>query len=85
MSWKTASGKVLRDKAFNIAKYPKYDGYQPALALMVYNFFYNWSSGVNTSAMRTRSEILPTPNKFSGVKNKIMSNQKLAEELHTNY
>ena len=24
---RTASGKVLRDKAFNIAKNPKYDGY----------------------------------------------------------
>ena len=25
---KTAADKVLRDKAFNIAKDPKYDGYQ---------------------------------------------------------
>ena len=24
---RTASGKVLRDQAFNIAKNPKYDGY----------------------------------------------------------
>ena len=30
---------VLRDKAFNIAKTPKYDGYQRGLAFMVYNFF----------------------------------------------
>ena len=29
---KTASGKVLRDKAFNIAKIPKYDEYQRDLA-----------------------------------------------------
>ena len=28
--------KVLRDKAFNIAKNPKYDGYQRKLASMVY-------------------------------------------------
>ena len=27
------------DNAFNIAKNPKYDGYQRGLALMVYNFF----------------------------------------------
>ena len=27
---RTASDKVLRDKAFNIAKNPKYDGYQRA-------------------------------------------------------
>ena len=35
----TASDKVLRDKAFNIAKNLKYDGYQKGLASMVYNFF----------------------------------------------
>ena len=34
----TASDKVLRDKIFNIAKNPKYDGYQRGLASMVYNF-----------------------------------------------
>ena len=46
---RTASGKVLRDKAFNIAKNPKYDGYQRGLASMVYNFFDKKSkgSGVN--------------------------------------
>ena len=31
--------KVLQDKAFNIAKNPKYDGYQCGLASMVYKFF----------------------------------------------
>ena len=31
--------KVLHDKAFNIAKNPKYDGYQPRLASMVYKCF----------------------------------------------
>ena len=36
----TASDKVLRDKAFNIAKNLKYDGYQRGLASLVYNFFY---------------------------------------------
>ena len=30
--------KVLRDKAFNIAKNPKYDSYQEGLASIVYNF-----------------------------------------------
>ena len=46
---RTASGKVLRDKAFNIAKNPKYDGYQRGLSSMVYNFFDKKSkvSGVN--------------------------------------
>ena len=36
---RTASDKVLRDKAFNIAKNPKYDGYQRGLASMLYKFF----------------------------------------------
>ena len=35
---RTASDKVLRDKAFNIAKYPKYDGYQRGLAPMILKF-----------------------------------------------
>ena len=34
------SGKVLRDKAFNIAKNPKYDGYQRGLAYMLYKCFH---------------------------------------------
>ena len=34
----TISDKILRNKAFNIAKNPKYDGYQRGLASMVYNF-----------------------------------------------
>ena len=36
---RTASDKVSRDKAFNIAKNHKYDGYQRGLASTVYKFF----------------------------------------------
>ena len=36
---RTASDKVLRDKAFNIAKNRKYDGYQRGVASMVYKLF----------------------------------------------
>ena len=36
---RTASDKILRDKAFNTAKNPKYDGYERRLASMVYTFF----------------------------------------------
>ena len=36
---RAAAHKVLRDKASNIAKDPKYDGYQRGLASMVYKFF----------------------------------------------
>ena len=35
---RTASDKVLRDKAFSIAKNPKYDGYQRGLLLWFTNF-----------------------------------------------
>ena len=40
-----ASDKVLRDKAINIAKHPKYDGYQRGLTSMVYKFFDKKSKG----------------------------------------
>ena len=36
---RTASDKIMCDKAFNSAKDPKYDGYQIVLASMVYRFF----------------------------------------------
>ena len=42
---RTASDKILGDKAFNIAKNPKYDGYQRELASMVYKFFDKKSTG----------------------------------------
>ena len=45
---RTASAKILRDKAFNIAKNEKYDGYQRRLASMVYEFLiqknFRWNS-----------------------------------------
>ena len=37
--------KILRDKAFNIAQYPKYDGYQRSLASMVNKFLDKKSAG----------------------------------------
>ena len=42
---KTQSDKVLRDKAFKVARDPKYDGYQRGLASMVYKFFDKKSKG----------------------------------------
>ena len=36
---RTASDKILRDKAFNIAKNQKWDGYQRGIASMVYKCF----------------------------------------------
>ena len=47
---RAASDKVLRNKAFNIAKNPKYDGYQRGLSFMVYKFFDRKTAvgGINT-------------------------------------
>ena len=36
---RTKSDKVLRDKAYDIASNPEYDGYQRGLASMLYKFF----------------------------------------------
>ena len=57
----TVFDKLLRDKAFNIAKNPRYDRYQRRLASMVYTFFNKNSSGhyvtrVDKSAIK--SEIM---------------------------
>ena len=72
----------MRDKAFDITKNPKYDGYQRGLPSMSYKFF-----DKNTSATSARSETLAmrtTRNKFagSGIKNENISNKELADELH---
>ena len=42
---RTASDKILRDTAFNIAKSPKYYGYQRGLASKVSKFFNKKTSG----------------------------------------
>ena len=42
---RTQSEKVLKDKTFNIANNPEYDGYQRGLASMLYNFFDKKSKG----------------------------------------
>ena len=42
---RTKSDKVLRDKAYDIASNPEYDGYQRGLASMVYKFFDKKSMG----------------------------------------
>ena len=67
LSRRTASDKVFRDKAFNIAKNSNYDGCQKGLASMVYNFFFFFDK---KSA------------KGGSVNNEIKQNAQLAEELH---
>ena len=39
LSRRTASDKILRDKAFIITKNPKYDGHQRALASVIWKVF----------------------------------------------
>ena len=51
---RTASDKVLRDKAFNVAKNPKCHGYQRGLASMVYNFFDEKTSGEAIKSMQNQ-------------------------------
>ena len=42
---RTVADKIFKNKAFDIAKDPKYDGYQRGLASMVYKFFNSKVSG----------------------------------------
>ena len=57
---RTQSDKVLRDKAFQIACNPKYNGYQRGLASMVYKFFDKKSKGsgiINESNYQLANEL----------------------------
>ena len=71
LSKRTAADKVLKNKAFNIAKYTKYDGYQRGLTSMVYRFFDKKTkdSGVTTLANKSAIKSIP-------------QNEQLADELH---
>ena len=39
LTWRTTSNKLLRNKAFNIAKNPKHSRYQRGPTSIMYNFF----------------------------------------------
>ena len=68
---RTASDKVLRDKAFNIAKNLKYDGYQRGIASMFYKSF------------DKRSALLTSKSASSGdVNTEVKHTKQLAEELY---
>ena len=73
---RTEADKVLRDKAYDIASDPEYDGYQRGLASMVYKFFDKKSTAEPSSLERTGSG-------FQKLKNTTKSNSLiLADELH---
>ena len=70
---RTKSDKFLRDKAYNIASNPEYDGYQRGLASMVCKFFDKKSTAGPSSLERGSLECMG-----SG----IASSSILADELH---
>ena len=55
---RTKSGKVLRDKAYDRASNPEYDGYQRGLGSMVYKFFDKKSMGSSVKKLKDSSSIL---------------------------
>ena len=84
---RTASDKVLRDKAFNIAKNPKYGGYQRGLAFMVYKFFDKKPTGGgidnnNNNNNNNDSNNNNNNNSNNNNNNNNKSNLQLAEELY---
>ena len=73
---RTEADKVLRDKAYDIASNPKYDGYQRGLASMVYKFFDKKSigSGIASSSILADERHKPIIRKFN--KRKVYSQFK---------
>ena len=57
MTNRTQADKVLKDRAFEIASNPKYDGYQRGLASMLYKFFDKKSSGSGISNVKLADEL----------------------------
>ena len=73
---RTTADKVLTDKAFNIAKDPKYNEYQRGLASMVYKFFDKKPEGSGIKSMpqnKKLSEELHKPNIGKFKKRKVYS------------
>ena len=71
---RTAADKILKNKAFDLAKDPKYDGYQRGLASMVYKFFDSKvaspdKKSIGSGAKHVHTKLTP-------------QNKQLADELH---
>ena len=54
---RTAADNVLKDKAFNIAKDPKYDGYQRGLPLWFINIFDKAIAGSGIKSMPQNEQL----------------------------
>ena len=81
---RTEADKVLRDKAYDIASNPKYDGYQSGLASMVYKFFDKKSTTKPTAepSALARSSLERTGSGFKKLKNTARNSSILADERH---
>ena len=79
---RTASDKILWDKAFNIAKNPKYDGYKTGLASMVYKFFDKMSAGGGIVNNDNNNNNDNNDNDDNDDDDDIKQNSQLAKELH---
>ena len=71
---RTVADQILKNKAFDIAKDPKYDGYQRGLASMIYKFFDSKvaspdKKSVGSGAKHVNTKITP-------------QSEQLADELH---
>ena len=55
---RTEADKVLRNKAYDIARNPEYDDYERGLASMVYKFFDKKSTGSGFKKLKNSSSIL---------------------------
>ena len=75
---RTASDKVLRDKAFNITKSPKYHGYQRGITSMVYRYFHKRSALLTDKSLAGSGVNMHANNKPP----LDLATQKLPEELH---
>ena len=76
---RTRADKVLRDKVYDIASNPEYDGYQRGLASMVYRFFDKKSMGSGTTKFTAKPSSLERSSSKRIMKN---SSLILADELH---
>ena len=66
---RTVADNILKNKAFDIAKDPKYDGYQRGLASMVYKFFDSKVASPDKKSVGSGEKLIP-------------QNEQLADELH---
>ena len=80
LAGRIASDKILRNKAFNIAKNPNYDGYQRRLASMVYEFFDKNSTGSGID--NNNNDNNNNNNDTDNINNEMKQNMQLAQELH---